>query len=656
MRRTLAAIAVGLIGSLFIWWAVPYNNFVLGNSYISDDYIPTAALFVVFVLVLGVNPLLHRFRPGVSLTSGQLAVVFGILLVACVTPSQGLLREFSYMLAGACKRVSQDQHLADLYRKLGLPPALFPDRLGYMQDTPVSDSLLQQLRPGERVPWGAWIRPTLAWGGFLLPWWLMMTAVAVIVLPQWRDNERLAFPLLTVQQSLIESPGPGHCFAPIFRTRSFWIGAGMVFVLHLLSGLHQYNPGAVPAVPLTWNLSNCFAEAPLTYLPWYVKDYRLHFIFLGVAFFMPKRIGFSIWFFQIVYALVILFGTAYRPPFHYQMITDHRIGAFFAVPLWILWLGRARWAQVLRRTAVPGNSDEERRDRAAGLALLAGFGGMLAWMLWVRVSPLWALALLILSFFYALAITRIVAETGLPLIAPDTRYTLTLARLVPASWRTAASMYFAGIVGFFIGHGNRLCVTTMVIHALGLDKRSGAKRQLRLAGLFLGVIVLSVVVCGGVHLWASYHHAATLDGRESPISRWGVGTLRWNSEPLLRDFASGARDRAGFNQPAHIAFGAALAGVIYWLCQVSPRWPLHPVALLFVGNWYAHRVWFNVFLGWLAKVLILRYGGSRLYTRSKPFFIGLILGEVFAVAFWGVVTGVLAALGRPYEVVEILPF
>lgn len=656
MRRILAAIAVGLAGSLFIWWAVPYNNFVLGNSYISDDYIPTAALFVVFVVVLGINPLLRRFRPGAALTSRQLAVVFGILLVACVTPSQGLLREFPYMLAGACKRVSQDQHLADLYAKLHLPPSLFPDGLGRWQETPVSDSFLQQLRPGESVPWRAWIAPTLAWGGFLLPWWLMMTAVAVIVLPQWRDNERLAFPLLTVQQALVEAPGEGHCFAPIFRTRSFWLGAGMVFVLHALSGLHQYNPGGVPAIPLSWDLSKCFAEAPLSYLPWYIKAYRLHFIFLGVAFFMPKRIGFSIWFFQIAYAFVIVIGRAYHPPFHYEMITDHRIGAFFAVPLWILWLGRVRWAQVARRTIHGGALEEERRDRIAGTSLVLGFAGMLAWMLWVHVSFLWALGLLVLSFFYALAITRIVAETGLPLIAPDTRYTLTLARLVPVAWRTATSMYFAGIVGFFIGHGNRLCVTTMVLHALGLDKRSEPHRQWRLAGLFLGVIVLSVVVCGGVHLWASYHNSATLDGRESPISRWGVGILQFSAERLLRDFDSGASDTAGFNQPAHIVFGAGLAGVLYWLCQMSPSWPLHPVALLFVGNWYAHRVWFNVFLGWLAKVLILRYGGSRLYTRSKPFFIGLILGEVFAVAFWGVVTGVLAALGQPYEVVEILPF
>ena len=30
-------------------------------------------------------------------------------------------------------------------------------------------------------------------------------------------------------------------------------------------------------------------------------------------------------------------------------------------------------------------------------------------------------------------------------------------------------------------------------------------------------------------------------------------------------------------------------------------------------------------IGWLAKVLIMRFGGSRIYTNAKPFFIGIIL-------------------------------
>lgn len=61
-------------------------------------------------------------------------------------------------------------------------------------------------------------------------------------------------------------------------------------------------------------------------------------------------------------------------------------------------------------------------------------------------------------------------------------------------------------------------------------------------------------------------------------------------------------------------------------------------------------------LVWLFKVLlILKYGGSRAYPLGRSIFIGLIVGEIFAAAFWGIVPTVLVLLGRPYEIVKILP-
>jgi len=657
VKRTLTAILVGLVGGVFIWTVAPYNNLILGNAYISDDFLAPAAMFFMLVLVLGVNAFLHWRLPRFSLDSRQLALVFGMVLVASIVPGQGLLRDLPYSLAGSAVRVRGDRRLADAYRLLRLRPTLFPDPVGYGRSTPASDALLSQLAPGERIPWHAWLGPLFSWAGFLLPWWLMMVALAVIVLPQWRDRERLPFPLLRVQQALIETPEAGTALPPLFRRRSFWVAAGLVFFLHLLAGAKQYFPAGVPAIPLSWDLSRCFAEEPLVYLPGFIKFNRVHFVFVGIAFFMRKRVGFSIWAFQVLYALYIMIKLAYFPPFSYQVIADQRIGAFFAIPLGVLWLGRAHFRGVFHCVLRGGRDESARRYRLAGLAFGAGCAGMFAWFLWVHVHPLWAAGLIALSVLYALAVTRVVAETGLTLIAPDNYYVVHLARLIPKPLRTAASMYFAGIIGFFICSGNRLCTTTFVTHALGLDRTAPPRRHVRVAALLLAVLAVSLVVCGAVHLYGSYHHSATLDGRESPISPWAVSGFTRTGERLLRDTAAGYVYRAATHSDwRHIAFGAGLAAVCQILCQISPRWPLHPVALLFAGNWYAHRVWVSVFLGWLAKVLILRYGGARLYRRAQATFIGLILGEVFAMAFWTSTTAFLAACGRPYQVVEILPF
>ena len=47
-------------------------------------------------------------------------------------------------------------------------------------------------------------------------------------------------------------------------------------------------------------------------------------------------------------------------------------------------------------------------------------------------------------------------------------------------------------------------------------------------------------------------------------------------------------------------------------------------------NW----VWCSIFVAWLAKTLILKYGGAAGYARTKPFFLGLILGQTVVAGLW----------------------
>jgi hypothetical protein len=653
--RTIIACLLGLIGALCIWIAAPLNNFLLGNAFISDDFLPVAAVGLMLPLVLLVNPLLHRFAPRFVLSFGQLALVFGMLLVASVTPGQGGLRHIFYPIGATPFYVSTDATAAKAYEALDAPESLFPERLAFDADVPASEYFVDQLPPGESIPWGKWRGPLLAWGAFFVPYWILLTAMAVIVLPYWRDVERQPFPLIEVQRALIEG-ADGHALPAVLRNRLFWVGLGAVSILHLFSGLHAYFPDRCPEIPLRFDLSPAFTEHPLRYLPYYIKANQIHFLFLGMAFFMPNRVGFSIWFMQVAYAIFIMTRQAYLPPYDGQMIVDHRVGAWVALPLGLLWLGRRHWAGVLRSVFRPAPDDVEWRNKIAGSAMLLGLAGVLAWLLWVGVPLLWALALAALLFLFALGLTRIVAETGIPLMAPDSNYATTLAGLVPVAWRTAAGMYFTGIIGIISGHLNRVCAMTMMCHALGMDRKTTPRRQIRLAGLFLGVLLLSIVVGGAVQLVIMYGNAASLDGRWSPLGYYGAGYFKWLAEPLLRDFVSGQVVDRSYNEIGHICFGAGFAVFLQVMCQLSARWPLHPVALLFVGNWYAHRIWFSVLLGWLIKVLVVKYGGARAYRGVRTLFLGLIIGEVMAVVFWAAVTGVVAALGYDYKVVTILPF
>ena len=53
-------------------------------------------------------------------------------------------------------------------------------------------------------------------------------------------------------------------------------------------------------------------------------------------------------------------------------------------------------------------------------------------------------------------------------------------------------------------------------------------------------------------------------------------------------------------------------------------WPLHPVGYLLAFSWPMKMIWFSLFVGWVAKVLLVRFGGVSLYRAARPVFIGLI--------------------------------
>ena len=63
-------------------------------------------------------------------------------------------------------------------------------------------------------------------------------------------------------------------------------------------------------------------------------------------------------------------------------------------------------------------------------------------------------------------------------------------------------------------------------------------------------------------------------------------------------------------------------------------WPLHPVGLALGLTHPIYRVWFSIFIAWMFKAFILKYGGPKLYRMLRPFFLGLILGGFSSAGVW----------------------
>lgn len=649
-------LAVLVCAALFvcIWIATIWNNFAFRNGLIADDYLLPVAVMALLIVVLGINPLLKLFAPRLSFSRRGLVVLCGVFFMAALPPSAGILRQLAFPLGEAVHRANTQQTIAEAYEALSPPSALYPDTLEYNADIPVVEPFIDELDPGESVPWHGWLAPIVSWSGLVIPWFVMMLALSVIMARYWQNEERVALPLLTIFRSLTDVPEDRtHKIPPIFKSRSFWIGCLAVFVLHSLVQGQRYYPGSVPCVPLRWNLALYFKEPPWNYLGWWMKHGQLYFSFLAVAFFLPNRTSFSIWFFQVILAFYVMIGRAYFAPYQGYGVTDMRTGSIIMFSLVVTWLARRHLGYVARSMFVRVRSPRDRAYRIAGWVFVVGCAGMFAWFIWVRVPVVYTVLFVVTAVMVTLTLMRVVAETGLPLFFFGTETFTSLLRLIPLGLRSLPGMYFGGLLASFLGSGQRVCVGAVATQALALDRDSDVPRHVRLGGLFLVVLVVSLICAWLLILYMSYHYSETPGG--NPIAWWGRQQFRHGENLLLSTIQGGSPAELVRHVP-YMFSGSMLVILLYNLCQMFPAWPLHPIGLLGAGTWCVAQIWPNIFLGWLIRNLLVKLGGTHVYIAARPLFIGMLMGELFALAAWSSVAGVLALNDMDYYPVNILPF
>jgi len=652
-RRILTFLA-GLLLCVGIWVAVPYNNFALNNSFISDGYLPEIVLFIVASAVLFVNPLLRRFVPSFSISHGQLALLVAMLLFAAVIPSNGLLRFFPHCVAYDTREINKSLVIAEEVKNSDLPASLFPDPIGLNVPTPVSDQLIEELDQGASIPWSAWLTPLVSWGTIILAFWVMMIGLGLTVYPQWRHNERLPFPLLRVYHSLIDEPEEGRLVPPVFRSPLFWASCGLVILLHSFNGMAILTEEAFPKFPVSWDISHAFTDGVWEFAPGFLKGSRIYFLFVGLAYFMPSRYSFSIWFTVLVAGLFVMFTRQYMPTFKTERLYDQGCGALIVIALGVLWLGRHHYAKVLRGVFRRAKSEEEKANALAGRLLLGGCAVMFAWFVWAGAGVGWSLLMVVVGAMVMMLVARIVAETGItyiwiiPLTAPK------LIGLFPRSWISVSTAFLQQAHYVLANRASAVSAAAMTVLGLGLSRKSTPRGSRNLAGVAIAVLVCGLLIGGAVHLHMGYHRETSCDGLVAPIT--GRGATRLGLGPVT-DLVLGRDNTARQSQIGYIVWGGALAAVLLVLCTRFPGWPLHPIGLIFVHSSIGLRLCISLFFGWFLRTMILRYFGARAYRGAMPIFLGLILGEMFANVIWTLVPVLQIVFGaRPGEIQHLVIF
>ncbi len=98
----------------------------------------------------------------------------------------------------------------------------------------------------------------------------------------------------------------------------------------------------------------------------------------------------------------------------------------------------------------------------------------------------------------------------------------------------------------------------------------------------------------------------------------------------------------------------AAGGLVMAMLMVARHhfiwWPLHPLGFVVSPGWAMDNIWFSVFLAWGIKVLVLKYGGPGVYAKTRPFFLGVVLGQFVVGGMWLVIDSFTGTVGNSVPV------
>ncbi len=580
-------------------------------------------IFILLCLTL-LNRVVMRYAPTAALERGELLLIYTILCIGSCVCGHDMLEVFVPMLTYSFKHATSTNNWDKLIN---------PHLRGWLF---ISDpAIYKGYYQGNDSIWHvnyvkAWLPVVCAWTLFVTTLLFIMLCINAILRKQWTDSERLSYPI--VQLPLQITSDQAFTSKGLFCNRLFWLGCLIAGGIDMVNSLNYYYPG-IPTI-LTpgfgqsyLDLAPFFAAKPWNALGWTPLSFYPFMIGLGM--FMPLDFLFSCVFFYWFWKLEKVFcvALAYDQDPRFPYTENQAFGAYISFCLYSVWISRRYLGQVVRRAlGRPSELDDSREPmtyRNALLGIIGGVGALVTFASYLGM-PVWIGLLFFLMYFaLALAITRMRAELGTPIhdlhfTGPETLMT----RIAGSRAFSADNLTVFGLFYWF-NRAYRSHPMPQQLEGYKMAEQSRSDyRQWNRAMLVLGGVAVFVAFWAILHLMYSY-------GAEGK-SRMTFGLEPytkiegWMKTPEVAKFGEFLGLCAGFG----IAFG------LQWLRVRLPWWPLHPLAFAVSSSWEINLVWGPLFLAWLFKTLLLRYGGRGGFQRSLPFFLGLMLGQFVVGSLW----------------------
>ncbi len=582
-------------------------------------------VFILLCLTL-INRAVGRYAPRWKLERGELLLVYSVLSIGSCVCGHDMLQVFVPMLSWTFMHANTTNDWAKLINPHLRSPLFVSNPEVYKGYYLGNDSLwhLKYLIP--------WLPVVLIWTAFVSILLMMMLCINAVLRRQWTDNERLTYPIVQLPLQITSE----QAFQPqgLFRNRLFWIGCLIAGSIDMINSLNYYYP-SIPTI-LTPGFGQSFIDIapffpnkPMNAIGW--TPISFYPFMIGLGMFMPVDFLFScvffywFWKFQHVFAVAMAYDQDPRVPY----TENQSFGAYISFCLYSIWISRTYIRDVVRcALGKKSDIDDSREPMRYRTALIGIFGGMVILVAFSSyLGMVWWVAVLffLMYFALALAITRMRAELGTPI--HDLHFTgpeMVMTR-VAGSKAFSSDNLTAFALFFWFNRAYRGHPMPHQLEAYKLAEQSHSDYR-KWNGALLGLGTVGVFVAFWVILHLMYSYGAEGKSRLS-FGAEAFDTLTpWLKSPQLGKLP----------ELLAILVGLGFAFLLQWLRVRLPWWPLHPLAYAVTSSWEINLVWGPLFLAWICKVLILRYGGRGGFHRSLPFFVGLMLGQFAVGSLWNI--------------------
>lgn len=621
---TVRAVGLGLFLVIALDLLAIYVRYVFHGALMTYSHVPMAMLIVLMLMMFGLAIIAKM--TGWVLSKGEWHAILAMGIVGAALPGFGLTGYLlGYITAPYYFATEENEWAEHLYPHL--PNWLLPSNEGnavawYYEGLP----------SGAEIPWGVWLLPLFWWTTVVAAAFVMLACVAVIFRKQWVQNERLVFPAMAPLIDMASAPGDGKRRLPEFtRSRLFWIGFAIAFGVLAWNCINYFLPG--------------FPRFPIYRSRWYWIDRQLPPIrgYFGIftvffSYFASLDVLFSIWFFDLVF----IFEGGQLSKWGYKAITPYyrtgvyywqTFGAFVVFVASAFWVARKHLRDVLMkalgRDPTVDDAHELMSYRAACIGLIGGMAYLFVWLVQMNFDPLKGFLFLFALIFVYTGVAKILADTGMPFTSKPIgtwsmiasfvgRRNISLPTLVAFRFSCLITENFKGLFLPALSHAGRV--------AEGVP---GNQRR-RLMGALGLVFIVSLLFNLLFTVWLGYDQGA-YNFNSWEITRAAERHFQHTVDALKKP------DEPPFYEksPEEAVFlgigGLLMAGLIYMRYRFV-WWPLHPVGLAISGHFLARRTSFTTFLAWLIKFVMMKIGGPTVYRKSRPLFIGLLVGYILGVA------------------------